>query len=135
MPVHSSMTSSMVILKDVKLKQPLVLMSFLDNSAIGVMTLKYIIENLKMSQFAHVSSPYVPPVTVFVAGKLRHPFRLYSDAEGKYCIVISDIPVFRLSTAERTASGSGMPSTVTARRLISGSLRRMDSLTQGVASA
>ena len=93
MPVHSSMTSSMVILKDVKLKQPLVLMSFLDNSAIGVMTLKYIIENLKMSQFAHVSSPYVPPVTVFVAGKLRHPFRLYSDAEGKYCIVISDIPV------------------------------------------
>ncbi len=93
MPVHSSMTSSMVILKDVKLKQPLVLMSFLDNSAIGVMTLKYIIENLKMSQFAHVSSPYVMPVTVFVAGKLRHPFRLYSDAGGKYCIVISDIPV------------------------------------------
>ena len=66
MPVHSSMTSSMVILKDVKLKQPLVLMSFLDNSAIGVMTLKYIIENLKMSQFAHVSSPYVPPVTVLL---------------------------------------------------------------------
>ncbi len=93
MPVHSSMTSSMVILKDVKLKAPLVLMSFLDNSAIGVMTLKYVIENLKMSQFAHISSPYVPPVTVFVAGKLRHPFRLYSDAEGKYCIVISDIPV------------------------------------------
>jgi uncharacterized protein len=94
MPVHSSMTSSMVVLKEAKLKQPIVFMSFLDNSAIGVMTLKYVIENLKMSQFAHISSPYIPPVTVFVAGKLRHPFRLYSDLEGKYCIVISDIPVY-----------------------------------------
>ncbi len=93
MPVHSSMTSSMVVLKDVKLNKPIVLLSFLDNSAIGVMTLKYIIENLKMSQFAHLSSPFVPPVTVFVADKLRHPFRLYSDPEGKYCIVLSDIPV------------------------------------------
>ncbi len=93
MSTRSGMSSSLVFLKDVKPVKPIVLLSFLDNSAIGVMTLKYIIENMKMSQFAHVSSPFIPPVTVFVAGKLRHPFRFYTDPQSKYCVILSDIPV------------------------------------------
>ena len=65
----------------------------MDNSAVGVMTLKYIIENLDLHEFARISSPYVPPVTVFAAGKLRHPFRLYANNSGTIVCILSDIPV------------------------------------------
>jgi uncharacterized protein len=46
-----------------------------------------------MERIAHVSSRYLPPAVVFMDGKLRHPFRIYSDKEGKLCAIICEIPL------------------------------------------
>ena len=93
MVTHESFVSKVIKYKDVEFSRPYVFVSFMDNSAVGVMTLKYIIENLDLHEFARISSPYVPPVTVFAAGKLRHPFRLYSNVSGTVVCILSDIPV------------------------------------------
>ncbi len=93
MVTHANFVSKIVALKEVKLQNPTIFLGFPENSTVGLTTLKYVIETLNMHQFAHLSSPYVPPATVFVAGKLRHPFRFYSDDAGKFCIIQSDIPI------------------------------------------
>ncbi len=35
----------------------------------------------------------MPPAVVFMDGKLRHPFRICSDEDGKLCVVMSEIPL------------------------------------------
>ena len=36
-------------------------------------------------------SKYLPPSTVFMRGRLRHPFRFYSNKEGTVCAIICEI--------------------------------------------
>jgi uncharacterized protein len=36
-------------------------------------------------------SKYLPPSTVFIQGRLRHPFRFYSNKEGTICAIICEI--------------------------------------------
>ena len=36
-------------------------------------------------------SKYLPPSTVFIRGRLRHPFRFYSNDEGTICAIICEI--------------------------------------------
>jgi uncharacterized protein len=36
-------------------------------------------------------SKYLPPSTVFMKGRLRHPFRFYSNQEGTVCAIICEI--------------------------------------------
>ena len=93
MVTHESFVSKVINYKNVEFSRPYVFVSFMDNSAVGVMTLKYIIENLDLHEFARISSPFIPPVTVFAAGKLRHPFRLYANNSGNIVCILSDIPV------------------------------------------
>ena len=53
----------------------------------------YIIDELKMKEIAHVRSRYMPPAVVFMDGKLRHPFRIYSGKKGKLCAIVCEIPL------------------------------------------
>jgi uncharacterized protein len=46
-----------------------------------------------MTNIAHVNSRYLPPAVVFIDGILRHPFRIYSDTEGKLCTVVCELPL------------------------------------------
>lgn len=36
-------------------------------------------------------SKYLPPSTVFIQGRLRHPFRFYSNKQGTICAVVCEI--------------------------------------------
>jgi uncharacterized protein len=49
------------------------------------------IEKLKMKEIAYLRSRHLPPSTVFMQGRLRHPFRLYSNNDGTICAVICEI--------------------------------------------
>lgn len=77
----------------VELKEPLVILGFAGIGLIGGIAVTHIIEELKMKKIAHVHSKYMPPAVVFIDGQLRHPFRIYSDTEGKLCIVVCEIPL------------------------------------------
>lgn len=35
----------------------------------------------------------MPPAVVFIDGKLRHPFRVYSNEEGNLCVIVCEIPL------------------------------------------
>jgi uncharacterized protein len=72
---------------------PLVFGGFVGPSLVGIISASYLIEQLELHQVAHVNSQHIPPVAVFVGGKLRHPFRIYADRNGRLIVVICEVPI------------------------------------------
>jgi uncharacterized protein len=73
--------------------RPIILGGFVGPGMAGLVTTGYIIEKLNLSEIAHVRSEHIPPVVVFVGAKLRHPFRIYSDDQGKVVAMICEMPI------------------------------------------
>ena len=46
-----------------------------------------------MRQIACVESEFIVPGVIYVGGKLRHPFRLYSNNEGTICVLVCETPI------------------------------------------
>ena len=44
-----------------------------------------------MNVIGYMRSKHLPPSTVFLRGRLRHPFRFYSNKEGTVCAIICEI--------------------------------------------
>jgi uncharacterized protein len=76
-----------------KLKQPLVILGFAGAGLVGGIAVTHIIEQLKMTEIAHVRSKYTSPVVVFLDGRLRQPFRVYSNERGTLCAIVCEIPL------------------------------------------
>ena len=91
--MESKEGGNIILQKEVKLKNPLVIGGFMNQTPLGVMVTSYIVESLKMHQVGIMKSPYIPPVTVFVGRKMRNPFRIYSNEDGTLLIVQSEVPV------------------------------------------
>lgn len=72
---------------------PVVIGGFPGPGLVGVISASYLIEQLGLHQVAHVSSQHIPPVAVFVGGKLRHPFRIYRSNNGRLVLVICEVPI------------------------------------------
>jgi uncharacterized protein len=66
---------------------------FIGPGLVGPVTAGYIIEKLNLHEIAHVRSQHIPPVAVFIGGRLRHPFRIYCDATGKLVVIMSEMPI------------------------------------------
>jgi uncharacterized protein len=77
----------------IDLKEPLVVLGFAGAGLVGGIAVTHIVEQLGMKKVAHVQSKYMPPAVVFMEGELRHPFRIYSDEQGKLCAVVCEIPL------------------------------------------
>ena len=73
------------------LKSPIVFAGFVGAGLVGPLSVSYMIDKLKMEEIAYLRSRYLPPSTVFMQGRLRHPFRLYSNDDGTVCAVICEI--------------------------------------------
>ncbi len=78
-------------IKKVNYNSPIVFAGFVGAGLAGPLSVGYIIEKLKMQEVAYMRSKYLPPSTVFIQGRLRHPFRFYSNKEGTICAVICEI--------------------------------------------
>jgi uncharacterized protein len=72
---------------------PLAFGGFVGPSLVGIISASYLIEQLGLRQVAHVNSQHIPPVAVFVGGKLRHPFRVYADKNGTLIVIICEVPI------------------------------------------
>lgn len=46
-----------------------------------------------MHQIACVESEFIVPGVIYIAGKIRHPFRLYSNQEGNVCVLVCEAPI------------------------------------------
>jgi uncharacterized protein len=74
-------------------QKPLVIGGFVGPTLIGVITASYLIEQLNLHEVAHVRSSHIPPVTVYVGGKLRHPFRIYTNDRADLIITMCEVPI------------------------------------------
>jgi uncharacterized protein len=79
--------------KETTLKEPTIIVSFPDPGMVGSITVNYIIERLHMHEIAFVESEFIIPGIIYIGGKLRHPFRIYSNNDGSICIIICEIPI------------------------------------------
>jgi uncharacterized protein len=60
---------------------------------VGSISTSYIIDKLNMHQIACVESEYISPGVIYIDGKLRHPFRLYTNEEGNVCVLVCEAPI------------------------------------------
>jgi len=78
-------------IKKTVLKSPIVFAGFVGAGLVGPLSVGHIIDKLKMEEIGYLRSRHLPPSTVFIQGRLRHPFRLYSNNDGTICAVICEI--------------------------------------------
>ena len=78
-------------IKKVELKNPIIFAGFVGAGLVGPVAINHIIEKLKMKEIGVMRSKYLPPSTVFMKGRLRHPFRFYANPDGTICAVICEI--------------------------------------------
>lgn len=91
---NSSVPEVSVVETDkIELTEPIIILGFAGPGLVGGIAVSHIIEQLGMKEIAHVRSRYMSPAVVFFDGKLRHPFRIYSDDGGKLCAIVCEIPL------------------------------------------
>jgi len=78
-------------IKKTVLKSPIIFAGFVGAGLVGPLSVGHIIDKLKMEEIGYLRSRHLPPSTVFIQGRLRHPFRLYSNDDGTICAVICEI--------------------------------------------
>ncbi len=78
-------------LNNITLKSPIIFAGFVGAGLVGTLSVGYIIEKLQMKEIGYMRSRYLPPSTVFIRGRLRHPFRFYSNDKGTICAIICEI--------------------------------------------
>ena len=78
-------------IKKIGLKNPIVFAGFVGAGLVGPLAINHIITELKMTEIAVMRSKYLPPSTVFMRGRLRHPFRFYANEDGTICAIICEI--------------------------------------------
>lgn len=78
-------------IKKRELKSPVIFAGFVGAGLVGPVAINHIIEKLEMDEIAVMRSKYLPPSTVFMRGRLRHPFRFYANKEGTVCAIICEI--------------------------------------------
>ena len=77
----------------IKLKKPILIAGFPGPGLVGSISINYIIKKLEMQQIMCFESEFIVPGVIFMDGKLRHPFRIYSNIEGSLCALICEAPI------------------------------------------
>ncbi len=86
-------TAQVVVMDKFVAKNPLVVLGFVENTTLGLLTTSYIIEQANLHQIAQIRSIHIPPVTVFVGEKMRTPFRIYINSEGTLMVITCEVPI------------------------------------------
>lgn len=81
------------IQKRKSLDSPILIAGFPGPGLVGSISTSYIINRLRMQQIACVESDFIVPGVIYTEGKLRHPFRLYSNEEGSVCVLVCEAPI------------------------------------------
>ncbi len=91
MPRNGFPEAEVFEIEKIKLNNPIIFAGFVGAGLVGSIAVGYIIEKLKMKEIAYMRSKYLPPATVFIRGRLRHPFRFYSNKKRTICGIICEI--------------------------------------------
>ncbi|MEM4378443.1 MAG: PAC2 family protein [Candidatus Nitrosotenuis sp.] len=78
-------------IKKINYQSPIIFAGFVGAGLAGPLAIGYLIEKLRMQEIGFLRSKYLPPSTVFIQGRLRHPFRFYTNESGTICAVICEV--------------------------------------------
>jgi len=78
-------------IKKTVLNSPIIFAGFVGAGLVGPLSVGYVIDKLKMEEIGYLRSRHLPPSTVFMQGRLRHPFRFYANNDGTICAIICEI--------------------------------------------
>lgn len=73
--------------------RPLLVLGFIGPGLVGSIAVSHLVRELKMEEVAYVRSKYLPPVAVFLEGRLHHPFRIYSTPDGRLFASFTEVPI------------------------------------------
>lgn len=73
--------------------RPVLIVGFPSVGLVGSICANYIIEKEHMHQIAFVDSEYVVPSAIYIGGRLRHPFRIYTNDEKTLYVVVCEAPL------------------------------------------
>lgn len=73
------------------LNSPIIFAGFVGAGLVGPLSVGHIVQELQMKEIGYMRSKYLPPSTVFMKGRLRHPFRFYANDEGTICGIICEV--------------------------------------------
>jgi len=73
------------------LNNPTIFVGFVGAGLVGTIAIDHMINELNMKEVGFLRSKHLPPSTVFMQGRLRHPFRIYSNDDGSVCAIICEI--------------------------------------------
>ncbi|NWF96165.1 MAG: proteasome assembly chaperone family protein [Candidatus Thorarchaeota archaeon] len=91
--ILGSPEASVVQTKKVEMEHPLLVCCFPSAGVVGTIVANTMIDQFKMEEVAHVRSRYMPSAAVFLEGRLRHPFRIYSAPAKNLLVVTSELPI------------------------------------------
>jgi uncharacterized protein len=77
----------------IKLNDAVLIAGFSGPGLVGSIGTGYIIEKLNMHQIACIDSEFIIPGVIYIGGKLRHPFRLYTNQQKDVCILQCEAPI------------------------------------------
>jgi len=78
-------------IKKTVLNSPIIFAGFVGAGLVGPLSVGYVVDKLKMEEIGYLRSRHLPPSTVFMQGRLRHPFRFYANNDGTICAIICEI--------------------------------------------
>jgi uncharacterized protein len=90
---YDGKTSLFSLPNTIKLNNPILIAGFPGPGLVGSISINYIIKKLEMHQIICFESEFIVPGVIFMDGKLRHPFRIYSNLEGTICALICEAPI------------------------------------------
>lgn len=73
--------------------RPVLIVGFPGPGLVGSICANYIIDRLQMHQVASVDSEFVVPTVVYIGGRLRHPFRIYSNGKSLLYALVCEAPM------------------------------------------
>lgn len=73
------------------LNNPTIFAGFVGAGLVGPVAINHLIEELEMEEIGVMRSKHLPPSTVFMRGRLRHPFRFYANRTGTVCAIICEV--------------------------------------------
>ena len=88
---NESSDTSIYEIKKSELNSPIIFAGFVGAGLVGPLSVGCIIDKLEMKEIGYLRSKHLPPSTVFMQGRLRHPFRLCSNHDGTICAIICEV--------------------------------------------
>lgn len=73
------------------MRSPIIFAGFVGAGLVGPVAINHMIEKMGMTEVGILRSRFLPPSTVFMKGRLRHPFRFYANGDGTVCAIICEI--------------------------------------------